>query len=253
LSETTIRCLDCGGTGKVTVQTATTALSSSQPHYESRSCGTCGGSGTGARAGSAELHRYYAERSSAPEDLFALAKSVAAATRQPRARATRTETVQVSSGFLGRKTRSEKVTRESEMDYWVLATKKGWTKRIGSCRERGSSVEEEDNYETIFCLTTSGAFSKFKRTQQTVLWDNHRFEDLGWSGYSAQQLKSLDQFLADFDFEGSIRHDSPGCFTEYTTVVGDMDFFLERGNEPFMRQTHPKGMGLYNALIRLRG
>jgi len=36
-------------------------------------------------------------------------------------------------------------------------------------------------------------------------------------------------------------------------VVGDMDFFLERGNEPFMRQTHPKGMGLYNALIRLRG
>lgn len=236
----------------MTVQTATAVLSSSQPHYESRSCGACGGSGMGARAGSAELRRYYAERSSAPEDLFALAKSVAAAIRQPRARATRTETVQVPYGFLGRKTRSEQVTRESEMDYWVLKTKKGWTKKIGSCRERGSSVEERDSFETIFCLTTSGAFSKVKRTQQMVLWDNHLCDEYEWSSYSAQPMKSLDQFLVDFDFDGSIRHESPGCFSEYTTVVGDMDFFLERGNEPSMRQIHPKGMGLYSALLSLR-
>jgi len=158
----------------------------------------------------------------------------------------------VPYGFLGRKTRSESVTKESETDYWVLATKKGWSKRVGSCRERGSSVEEEDNFEALFCLSTNGAFSKLKRTQQTVLWDNYRFDDLGWSEFSAQPIKDFDHFMADFDFEGNIRHESPGCFSEYTTVVGDMAFFFERGNEPHMRQVYPKGLGLYQALIRLR-
>lgn len=154
----------------------------------------------------------------------------------------------MSYGFLGRKIRTESVTRETETDYWVLTTKKGSMKREGSGRERGGSLEEEDNRETIFCLASDGSLRKLRRTQQTVLWDNHRFEDLGWSGWSAENLKDLDHYMVDFDFHGSISAADPGCWRERTEVVGDMDFYLERGNDPFIRRVYPKGVGLYAAL-----
>lgn len=243
-----IQCPQCKGSGRIRVQAQTTSLSSAQPTYEERSCNLCSGTGKGQRASADDLRRYFGERPQAPEDLFALAKTVAACCRRPRARETRTERVQVSYGFLGRKSRTESVTRETETDYWVLATKKGFMKREGSCRERGSSLEEEDNKETIFCLASDGSLRKLRRTQQTVLWDNHRFEDLGWSGWSAENLKDLDHYMVDFDFDGSISAENPGCWRERTEVVGDMDFYLERGNDPFIRRVYSKGVGLYAAL-----
>jgi glucose-specific phosphotransferase system IIA component len=117
-------------------------------------------------------------------------------------------------------------------------------------------LEETDDKETIFCLGTDGSFRKLRRVQQTVVWDgsmNYRTQALGWSGWEAQRLTDLDQFMADFDFEGSVTAEAHGIWRERTEVVGDMDFYLERGDDPYMRRLYPKGIGLYLALKQLAG
>lgn len=247
-----ITCSACSGSGKVRATVQTTSLSSAQPTYEDRPCDDCLGTGRGVRASAAHLRHYYTEGSQSPEDLFALARSVAASTAQPRTKETTTAYVQVPYGLLGRKSRTETVVREAETDYWVLATKTGWQKRTGGGKERGGTVEEEDNKQTIFCLAADGSFRKLRRKQECVVWDNYRYEEMGWSAWEPQSLRNLDHFMVDFDFNGNISAESPGYWSERTEVVGDMDFYIERGNEPFMRQIYPKGVGLYNALNSLR-
>lgn len=251
VAELAIQCPQCKGTGHIRVQAQTTSLSSAQPTYEERLCNDCAGTGRGQPASADDLHRYFGEQSQAPEDLFALARTVAASCRCPTNKETRTERIQVSYGFLGRKSRSESVTRETETDYWVLATKKGWNRRQGSMCDHGSCLGETDDVQTVFCLATDGSFRKLQRTQETVDWDasnGYRSEALGWSGWEAQRLTDLDHFMVDFDFDGSITAEEPGHWSGRTEVVGDMDFYLKRGNDPHMRRVYPKGVGLYVAL-----
>jgi hypothetical protein len=160
----------------------------------------------------------------------------------------------VPYGFLGRKSRTESVTREVETDYWVLAAKTGWAKREGSNCDHGNCLEETDDKQTIFCLATDGSFRRLRRSQQTVVWDasmNYRAEALGWSVWETEPLSDLDHFMTEFDFEGSITAEAPGIWREHTEVVSDMDFYLERGNEPYLRRLYAKGVGLYVALQEL--
>lgn len=218
------------------VRAQTTSLSSAQPTYEERSCIACAGTGKGRSASGDDLRRYFSEPSHAPEDLFALAKAVAATSKRPKAMESRIETFQVSYGFLGRKTRTESVTRETELDYWVLVTKKSF--------EREFADEEVDDNEIRFCLAADGSLLKLRRTQHS--YHDERF---GWSGWEFEPLTDLDHYMVDFDFAGDARFES-SYFLRFTDVVDSiLTSYLDSTDSHFsLRRLYPKGVGLYVAL-----
>lgn len=236
MADFAIKCPQCNGSGRVRVQAQTTSLSSAQPTYEERSCGACRGTGRGQDATADDLRRYFGEPSEAPEDLFAFAKKVASTSRRPRAKVRRTEQVQVSYGFLGRKTRTESVTSEAEADYWVLATKQLF--------ERQLTDEEVDDHEIAFCLGIDGSFRQLRRTQ-------HSYHDqpFGWSTWEPEGMTDLDHFMVEFDFEGSGRRETSGFLTHTDRVCNILDHYLNSTTGYWsLRRLHPKGMGLYTAL-----
>jgi hypothetical protein len=229
------------GSGRLRVQARTTSLSSAQPIYEERSCNECAGTGKGQRASADDLRRYFSEPSKAPEDLFALGKTVAATCRRPRAKVRRTEQVQVSYGFLGRKTRTESVIREAEADYWVLATKELF--------ERELTDEEVDDHEIVFCLAIDGSFRQLRRTQ-------HSYHDrpFGWSDWEPRAMSDLDHFMVEFDFKGHARRETSSFLTHTNVVSGILENYLNSSSGYWsLNRLYPKGVGLYVALRELLG
>lgn len=237
--ESAIQCPQCSGSGRVRVQAQTTSLLSAQPAYEERACGACRGSGRGQSATADDLRRYFSEPSQAPEDLFAFAGKVAASCRRPREKVCRKEQVQVSHGFLGRKTRSEWVTSEADTDYWVLATKQLF--------EREMSDEEVADHEIALCLGIDGSFRQLRRTQHS-----HHNQCFGWSNWEASGMTDLDHFMVEFDFEGSGRRETSSFLTHTDVVCSILNYYLDSANGDWsLRRLHPKGMGLYLALKSL--
>ena len=219
-------------------------------------CGFCGGSGrTSPRATIEDLHRYRNESNEAPEDIFSLAKTVASACRKPRMKLHQKERLEISYGFLGRKTRVDYVDKEVESDYWVLSTKDGFEKRFGEARSRDATVQEEESFETAFCLSLDGALVKLSRANEMVLWADGSFgsgitfEYFGWKDWKMTPIRDLDEFMIDFDFEGYQTVETSGLWHTRTSVVGKIYVY----NGPHfqthnLRRIYPKGVGLYLAL-----
>lgn len=254
MSELCIQCPRCEGLGRIRVQAQVTSLSSVQGTYEETPCDQCRGTGRGQRASAEDLLRYFSETFSAPEEIFSLARSVASTCQRPRATEYRTDHVEVSYGFRGRKTRIESVTREVETDYWVLASKSEWYKTEGSHCDHGNCIEERDDIETVFCLTTDGSLRKLQRKRQTLVRNatfNYASEIGHWSPWRAQSLTDLDHFMIDFDFDGSITVGTSGVWRMRTEVIETICSLLDSGSKPSVSQIFPKGVGLYQALKNL--
>lgn len=252
VSTAPITCPQCHGSGSERVQVATATLASSEPAYESRYCRSCNGTGTGRTCSDQELKTYAGEPSEAPGDIFELAKSVAQRSTKPRAMVAGRRPIEVSYGFRGKKSRTTWVEGEVPSDYWILLERKAFSTYKGEVRQRGGSEEEEFQYETQFRLGIDGALSKVRRERETVLWSGtFRYDEMPWSGWEPRPMKTLDEFMIDFDIEGWVDRSTSAGLRERTDVVGDMDFHIEYGGVVHIRRIFPKGVGLYNALANL--
>jgi len=268
--EVTSGCQSCGGSGRTPAQVSSIGASSEKSYVE---CRSCRGSGSilGREASLDELKTYLSEPCEVTEQIFELVKKIQSPRtvreeRQGSVRKQRRVTVRRErkvGGFLGIGAKTEyyddvdtEYYEEPTTEYFEKTYEPQWlvlTSRAYRTFEGDQSAGWQDQYASQYDIgiTREGEFAiqaKVHHERETTTQSPY-YIDHGWSDPSNLDLKSLDDIMIHFDFEGHLSRNADAIRND-SEYLGDPFTLLAElpGSRWLLRRKYQKGYGLLASL-----